>query len=96
DWSRRPLSDKQLDYALAAVTPLRDVYLSLKAELDREGRSSWLSEALDILESRETYDMHPDDAWQRLKMHLRKPQERASLKYGAAWREREARARNVP
>ena len=96
DWSRRPLSDKQLEYALADVTHLRDVYLSLKAELDREGRTSWLSEEMDILEARETYDMHPDDAWQRLKMRLRKPQELAVVKYVAAWREREARARNVP
>lgn len=96
DWSRRPLSDKQLEYAIADVTHLRDVYLHLKAELEREGRSSWLSEEMDILEARETYDMHPDDAWQRLKMRLRKPQELAILKYVAAWREREARARNVP
>ncbi|MFS8144592.1 ribonuclease D [Rhizobium sp. R635] len=96
DWSRRPLSDKQLEYALADVTHLRDVYLSLKAELDREGRTSWLREEMDILEARETYDMHPDDAWQRLKMRLRKPQELAVLKFVAAWREREARARNVP
>ncbi|MBB4273835.1 ribonuclease D [Rhizobium mongolense] len=96
DWSRRPLSEKQLDYALADVTHLRDAYLYLKAELEREGRSSWLSEEMDILESRETYDMHPDDAWQRLKMRLRKPQELATLKYVAAWREREARSRNVP
>ena len=96
DWSRRPLSDKQLEYALADVTHLRDVYLSLSAQLDREGRTSWLREEMDILESRETYDMHPDDAWQRLKMRLRKPQELAVLKFVAAWREREARARNVP
>jgi len=96
DWSRRPLSEKQLDYALADVTHLRDVYLYLKDELAREGRSSWLSEEMDILEARETYDLHPDDAWQRLKMRLRKPQELAILKYVAAWREREARARNVP
>ncbi|QFY59677.1 ribonuclease D [Rhizobium grahamii] len=96
DWSRRPLSEKQLDYALADVTHLRDVYLYLKAELEREGRSSWLREEMDILEARETYDMHPDDAWQRLKMRLRKPQELAVLKYVAAWREREARSRNVP
>ncbi|MBX4936745.1 ribonuclease D [Rhizobium binae] len=96
DWSRRPLSDKQLEYALADVTHLRDVYLSLKAELDREGRTSWLTEEMNILEARETYDMHPDDAWQRLKMRLRKPQELAILKYVASWREREARARNVP
>ena len=96
DWSRRPLSDKQLEYALADVTHLRDVYLSLKAELDREGRTSWLSEEMDILEARETYDLHPDDAWQRLKMRLRKPQELAVLRSVAAWREREARERNVP
>ena len=96
DWSRRPLSEKQLDYALADVTHLRDVYLYLKAELEREDRSSWLSEEMDILEARETYDLHPDDAWQRLKMRLRKPQELAILKYVAAWREREARSRNVP
>ncbi|MHA7970600.1 ribonuclease D [Rhizobium sp. CAU 1783] len=96
DWSRRPLSDKQLDYALADVTHLRDVYLALKAQLEREGRADWLTEEMAILESRETYDLHPDDAWQRLKMRLRKPQELAVMQYVAAWREREARNRNVP
>ncbi|EJK86772.1 ribonuclease D, partial [Rhizobium sp. AP16] len=73
DWSRRPLSEKQLDYALADVTHLRDVYLSLKEQLEREGRASWLLEEMAILEARETYDLHPDDAWQRLKMRLGKP-----------------------
>ena len=96
DWSRRPLTDKQLDYALADVTHLRDVYLALKAQLEREGRSLWLTEEMDILESRDTYDMHPDDAWLRLKSRLRKPTELAILKFVAAWREREARSRNVP
>lgn len=96
DWSRRPLTEKQLDYALADVTHLRDVYLALKAQLEREGRSSWLKEEMDILESVETYDMHPDDAWLRLKSRLRKPTELAILKFIAAWREREARSRNVP
>ncbi|WP_377288125.1 ribonuclease D [Rhizobium sp. SG2393] len=96
DWSHRPLSEKQLDYALADVTHLRDVYQHLKAELEREGRSLWLTEEMAILEARETYDMHPDDAWQRLKMRVRKPIELAVLQTVAAWREREARARNVP
>ena len=96
DWSHRPLSAKQLDYALADVTHLRDVYLSLKAQLEREGRTLWLKEEMDILEAPETYDIHPDDAWQRLKMRVKKPQELAVLKFIAAWREREARARNVP
>lgn len=96
DWSRRPLTEKQLDYALADVTHLRDVYLALKAQLEREGRSLWLTEEMDILESRDTYDMHPDDAWLRLKSRLRKPTELAIIKFVAAWREREARSRNVP
>jgi ribonuclease D len=96
DWSRRPLSDKQLDYALADVTHLRDIYLSLKAKLESEGRTTWVAEEMAVLESPETYDMHPDDAWLRLKSRLRKPQELAVLKYVTAWREREARSRNVP
>lgn len=96
DWSRRPLSEKQLDYALADVTHLRDVYLFLKAKLEKEGRETWVREEMAILESTETYDMHPDDAWLRLRSRLRKPQELAVLKFVAAWREREARSRNVP
>jgi ribonuclease D len=96
DWSRRPLSEKQLDYALADVTHLRDVYLKLKGQLEAEGRAEWLTEEMAILESRDTYDLHPDQAWQRLKMRLRKPTELAVMQYVTAWREREARSRNVP
>ncbi|MGL3606695.1 ribonuclease D [Rhizobium sp. G187] len=96
DWSRRPLSEKQLDYALADVTHLRDVYAKLKAQLEAEGRAEWLTEEMAVLESRDTYDLHPDQAWQRLKMRLRKPTELAVMQYVTAWREREARSRNVP
>lgn len=96
DWSHRPLSEKQLAYALADVTHLRDVYHVLKAQLEREGRSLWLTEEMAVLESPATYDMAPEDAWQRLKMRLKKPQELAILREVAAWREREARSRNVP
>jgi ribonuclease D len=96
DWRHRPLSDKQLDYAIADVTYLRDVYLALKERLERDGRTSWLKEEMDILEAPETYDLHPDDAWQRLKMRVKKPQQLAVLQSVAAWREREARNRNVP
>lgn len=96
DWSHRPLSTKQLDYAIADVTHLKKVYLHLKAELEREGRSDWLAEEMAVLESRETYDIHPDDAWQRLRMRVRKPIELAILQKLAAWREREARSRDVP
>jgi ribonuclease D len=96
DWRHRPLSDKQLDYALADVTHLIEVYQHLSAELERENRAHWLNEEMEVLTSRETYDPHPEDAWKRLKMRLRKPQELAIVQAVAAWREREARERDVP
>jgi ribonuclease D len=96
DWRRRPLSEKQLEYALADVTHLIDVYYHLKAELDRENRAHWLNEEMEVLTARSTYDQHPDDAWKRLKVRVRKPVELAIVQHVAAWREREARERNVP
>jgi ribonuclease D len=96
DWRRRPLSEKQLDYALADVTYLIEVYRHLKDELERENRGHWLKEEMDVLTSRQTYDPHPEDAWKRLKMRWRKPQELAVVQHVAAWREREARERDVP
>jgi ribonuclease D len=96
DWRRRPLSDKQLEYALADVTHLVDVYRHLAAELEREKRAHWLNEEMEVLTARETYDPNPDDAWKRLKMRNAKPQQLAIAKSIAAWRELEARSRNVP
>jgi ribonuclease D len=96
DWRHRPLSEKQLTYALADVTYLIEVYRHLKDELERENRGHWLKEEMDVLTSRQTYDPHPEDAWKRLKMRLRKPQELSIVRHVAAWREREARERNVP
>ncbi len=96
DWRRRPLSDKQLSYALADVTHLIDVYRHLADELERENRGHWLEGEMEILTARDTYDIHPENAWLRLKKRLRKPQELAVMRAVAAWREREARTRNVP
>jgi ribonuclease D len=96
DWRARPLSDKQLTYALADVTHLIDVYKFLQAELEREGRAHWLNEEMAVLTTPETYDPHPEDAWKRLKLRLRKPIELAVVQAVSAWREREAREKNVP
>ena len=96
DWSRRPLSEKQLRYALADVTHLRDVYQALKANLEEQDRSEWVREEMEILTSPDTYRQHPEDAWKRLKMRVRRPRELAVLKEVAAWREREAQSRDVP
>ena len=96
DWSRRPLSEKQLAYALGDVTHLRDVCRELAAKLAERGRDGWVEEEMRVLTAPETYDMAPEDAWQRLKMRLRKPEELAVMRAVAAWRERTARSRDVP
>lgn len=96
DWSRRPLSEKQLAYALADVTHLRVVYEGLKRELDRTGREHWLREEMDILTNPATYRTEPEDAWKRVKVRLRSKKQLGVLIEVAAWREREAREKNVP
>lgn len=96
DWSRRPLSDKQLAYALADVTHLLDVHDVLRTELKNSGRAHWLREEMDILTAPATYDQHPEDAWKRLKLRVRKPKQLAVLMEVAAWREQEAQSRDLP
>jgi len=96
DWTRRPLSEPQLRYAISDVTHLRDVYLKLVDDLKQRGRAEWVEDEMRILTSPETYRLEPDNAWQRLKTRVRKPKELAVLIEVAAWREREAQARDVP
>jgi len=96
DWSRRPLTDEQMHYALADVTHLRDVFAALDADLKKRGRSDWVSEEMEVLTSPRTYDFHPERAWERLKTRVRKPKELAVLIEVAAWREQEAQSRDVP
>jgi ribonuclease D len=96
DWTRRPLSDAQLSYAVSDVTHLRDVYHTLVEDLGRRGRVDWVQEEMQILTSPDTYRMDPENAWQRLKTRVRKPKELAVLIEVAAWREREAQSRDVP
>jgi ribonuclease D len=96
DWSRRPLSEAQLSYALSDVTHLVKVYEVLVAELLRTDRGAWLDEEMAVLTSPETYRADPAQAWRRLSGRMRKPREIAVLMEVAAWRESEAQARNVP
>jgi ribonuclease D len=96
DWSRRPLSERQTEYALADVTHLRDVYQALAARLDEQERTDWVREEMEVLTSPDTYQMEPELAWKRLKLRVRKPSELAVLQAVAAWREREAQSRDVP
>jgi ribonuclease D len=96
DWTRRPLSDAQLTYAVSDVTHLRQVYLALVEDLGRRGRVDWVQEEMGVLTSPETYRMDPEQSWKRLKTRVRKPKELGVLIEVAAWREREAQTRDVP
>ncbi len=96
DWSRRPLTEKQLTYALSDVTHLRTVYEKLKIELDSTGREPWLAQEMDILTAIETYRTEPEDAWKRIKVRLKSKKQLAVLIAVAGWRELEAQEKNVP
>src|ERR1700732_2534338 len=96
DWTRRPLSEAQLTYAISDVTHLRDVYQALLEDLKRRDRADWVEDEMRVLTSPDTYRMEPERAWQRLKTRVRKPKELAVLIEVAAWREHEARSRDVP
>ena len=96
DWSRRPLSERQLVYAIGDVTYLRDLYPQLRAQLDKSERASWLNEEMGVLTDPATYELHPEKAWRRLKMRIKTPKALAVLMELAAWREREAQSQDVP
>ena len=96
DWSRRPLSDKQLHYACGDVTHLRKIYEVLAKRLTQTGRARWVAEEMAILQDPETYEVRPEDAWKRLKTRFKGRKGLAVLVEVAAWRERQAQERNQP
>lgn len=96
DWMRRPLSEKQLAYALGDVTYLRDCYLRMRDELDRSGRLDWVRDEMSGLEDPATYDTEPMNAWQRLKLRMPKKDYAAIVVSVAAWRERVAQELDKP
>lgn len=96
DWSRRPLSQKQLTYALDDVIYLCQIYEKLKAQLEQKNRLHWVKEEMAFLTSHSTYESHPEDAWKRIKLRNPKPEALAILRVLSEWREREAQSRNIP
>ncbi|QAY96106.1 ribonuclease D [Methylovirgula ligni] len=96
DWSRRPLSEAQVTYAIADVTYLRDIYLALHKRLESTGRLSWLDDEMAQLTSPDVYEQHPERAWERFRGRARRPRDLAVLMELAAWREAEAQSRDVP
>lgn len=95
DWRRRPLTDRQLRYALDDVIHLRPVYEKLAARLSETGREGWVAEELAVLTDPDTYSSHPEDAWQRLKVRSTERRFLGILREIAAWRDREAQSRDM-
>lgn len=96
DWSRRPLSERQITYALSDVTHLRVVYEKLRSHLEKSGRLSWIAEEMSVLNDPATYRADPELAWRRLKPRGASPRLLGVLKEVAAWRERTAQRIDIP
>ncbi|NBB82061.1 MAG: ribonuclease D [Alphaproteobacteria bacterium] len=96
DWSRRPLTDKQIDYALGDVIHLRPVYEKLRRKLNKTGREPWLDEEMATLTDPATYSVEPEAAWRRIKTRSGDPRFLAIVAELAAWRETEAQRRDLP
>ncbi|MDP2696855.1 ribonuclease D [Thalassospira sp.] len=96
DWSHRPLSAKQLSYALSDVTHLRSIYEEFRDRLVGNGRAHWLAEEMERLTDLSIYSVDPDEAWLRLKTRSNSPRFLAVTRALCAWRETEAQRKNLP
>ena len=96
DWSLRPLSDSQKDYALADVTHLRQIYEYLKSELKENKREAWVQEELNILKNPETYITRPNEAWKRIKIRSNSSKFLGIVSKLAEFREKYAQQNDIP
>jgi ribonuclease D len=96
NWSHRPLTDKQLHYAIGDVTHLRECYLHIKKAVESQNRGEWIEAEFDALMDRSNYIVEPQDAWKRMKMKVNRPRDLAAMQALAAWREAKAQEEDVP
>lgn len=96
DWAQRPLTEKQLHYAIGDVTHLYEVYQVLMQELNETGRASWLEPEMQTLSDPALYEIHPEDAWKRIRLRANSAEQLGRLKQLAAWREATAQSNDTP
>lgn len=96
DWSRRPLSAHQIDYALGDVTHLARIYPRLIERLERQGRTAWVAEEMKALSDPKLYSVEPNESWRRLRPRKTTAKYMAAFAQVAAWRERTAQERDIP
>ncbi|ARS25759.1 ribonuclease D [Sphingomonas sp. KC8] len=96
DWGRRPLDKRQIDYAIGDVTHLSAIFPKMLNRLRKTGRGQWLDQEMERLGDPRNYENLPEQAWMRIRVPSRKADVLGRLKALAAWREREAQAKNLP
>jgi ribonuclease D len=96
DWARRPLDKRQIDYAIGDVTHLATLFPKMLQRLRKTGRGDWLDQEMERLGDPSNYANDPAQAWKRVRIQSRKPEVLGRLKAAAAWREIEARSKNLP
>jgi ribonuclease D len=96
DWARRPLDKRQIDYAIGDVTYLATLFPKMLERLRRTSRGEWLDEEMERIADPSNYENDPDAAWKRVRVSSRKADVLGRLKALAAWRELEARGKNLP
>ena len=96
DWARRPLDKRQIDYAIGDVTHLARLFPKMLEKLRRTGRGAWLDQEMEKLGDSANYAFLPEDAWKRVKAPSRNAEVLGRLRAIAAWREHEARGKNIP
>jgi ribonuclease D len=96
DWARRPLDKRQIDYAIGDVTHLAVIFPRMLDKLIKTGRGVWLDQEMERLADPSNYVTELGDAWLRVKIASRKPDVLGRLRALAAWRESEARHKNLP
>jgi len=96
DWSRRPLDQRQIDYAIADVTHLAKIFPKMLQRLKKTGRGAWLDQEMERLADPANYANDPDQAWKRVRIPGRKPEVLGRLKALARWRELEAQGKDLP
>ncbi|TNE59116.1 MAG: ribonuclease D [Sphingomonadales bacterium] len=96
DWSRRPLTDRQIEYAIGDVTHLSKIFPKILNKLIKTGRGAWLNAEMEKLGDTSNYIVDPEQAWRRIRQQGRNPQVLGRLRELAAWREGEAQHKNIP
>jgi len=96
DWSRRPLTERQIEYAIGDVTHLSKIFPKILKKLIKTGRGAWLDAEMEKLADASKYIIDPDTSWKRIRSPGRNPQVLGRLKALAGWREDEAQHKNIP